>query len=125
MSFSFTSLLKGLGCKERLKATQANKDFLKYLKRLKTKSEALGLYLMILEEKFKKGRSLQLTENRELDAGIQKLRTRLKNAKEMMLDGEMERSDYKQILSELEPELDKLKRKKLKQVRKKMTINAI
>jgi hypothetical protein len=30
----------------------------------------------------------------------------------MMLDGEMERSEYKQILSELEPEIEKLKRQK-------------
>ena len=101
-----------LGCKERFKAKEANENFLKYLKTFRTKSDVLDLYLMIMEEKFKKGKSLQLTENREMDARIQKLSTRLKNAKEMMLDGEMERSEYKQIVSELEPELDKLKRKK-------------
>lgn len=101
-----------LGCKERVKASEANDNFLKYLKTFRIRSEVLDLYLMIMKERFKKGKSLQLTENRELEARIQKLSTRRKNAKEMMLDGEMERSKHKQILSELEPELDKLKRKK-------------
>lgn len=101
-----------LGCKERFKAKQANDEFLDYLRTFKTKSEVLDLYLMIMEEKFKKGKSLKVADDKETDARITKLSTRLKNAKEMMLDGEMERSEYKQIVSELEPEIEKLKRLK-------------
>jgi site-specific DNA recombinase len=66
----------------------------------------------MMEEKFKKGKTTKAAQDRELDAQIAKLSTRLQNAKEMMLDGEMERIEYKQIVSELEPEIEKLKRKK-------------
>lgn len=41
-----------LGCKERFKAEEANKSFLKYLQTFKTKEEILDLYLLIMEEKF-------------------------------------------------------------------------
>ncbi len=101
-----------LGCKERFKADIANEEFLAFLRTFKAKSEVLDLYLMIMEERFKKGKTTKATQDRELDAQIAKLTTRLKNAKEMMLDGEMERSEYKQIVSELEPEVEKLKRRK-------------
>ncbi len=102
-----------LGCKERFKAEEANKNFLKYLQTFKTKEEILDLYLLIMEEKFKKGKVVKASHGKDLQTQIDKLATRLKNAKEMMLDGEMDRSEYKQIVSELEPEMDKLKRAKL------------
>ena len=101
-----------LGCKERFKADIANEHFLNYVKTFKTKSEVLDLYLMIMEAKFKNGKANKVAQDRELDIQIARLNTRLKNAREMMLDGEMERSEYKSIVSELEPELEKLKRQK-------------
>lgn len=56
---------------------------------------------------------VKASQGKDLQTQIDKLATRLKNAKEMMLDGEMDRSEYKLIVSELEPEMDKLKRAKL------------
>jgi chromosome segregation ATPase len=51
-----------------------------------------------------------ICESKDTQAKIEKLNTRLKNAKEVMLDGEMERSEYKEIKAELEPEIEKLKK---------------
>lgn len=101
------------GCKTRIKAEEANKKFLNYLQTFKTKQEILDLYLMIMEEKFKKGKVTKAVEGKDLQVQIDKLNVRLKNAKDMMLDGEMERSEYKQIVSEIEPEIERLKRAKL------------
>jgi site-specific DNA recombinase len=66
-----------------------------------------------MEEKFAKGKVVKASQGKDLQTQIDNLTTRLKNAKEMMLDGEMDRSEYKQIVLELEPEMDKLKRAKL------------
>lgn len=88
---------------------ETNKDYVKYLKTFKAKKHVLDLYYLIMEQKFKKGKVSKAAEGKELQDEIDKLTTRLKNAKEMMLDGEMD----KRVVEELEPEIQKMKRAQL------------
>jgi DNA invertase Pin-like site-specific DNA recombinase len=99
-----------LGCKERFKAPEANASFINFLATFSAKEEVLELYSLIIEERFKKAKATKSTESKDTQAKIEKLNTRLKNAKEMMLDGEMDRSEYKEIKAELEPEIERLRK---------------
>jgi site-specific DNA recombinase len=87
---------------------EANTAFVGYLKMFQAKEEVLNLYSLIMEERFKKARTTKSTESKDRQAKLEKLTTRLKNAKEMMLDGEMERSEYKQLKAEIELEIERL-----------------
>jgi site-specific DNA recombinase len=100
----------GEGCKERQKASEVNDNFLPFLLKYKAKHEAVNLYAAILKDKLKEEST---TDKKELEAiakSIGKQKLRLKNAKDLMLDGEFSATEFKDMKFEIEEEMEKLNR---------------
>ncbi len=100
------------GCKERKKAEIINAEIIPYLATYKANPQIIKLYGAILKQELKQNNSAGRQELENISKAIGKQKQRLKNAKDMMLDGEFSASDYKEMKVEIETELDKLNREK-------------
>lgn len=98
------------GCKERKPAEELNKSFLSLLKRYNANPGAMKLYAAILKDKLKQTSNIHKTESEKVAAEIRKQNQRLKNARELMLDGEFSASEYKEMKYEIEGRIDELTR---------------
>ena len=99
------------GCNERIKAQQANDLFVKGLETLSFRKTAIDLYYIAVKDAFygnEKDKTQQLVQ---IKKEIETNRERIQKAQTMMLDGQLEASDYRDIKSRYQPEIDRLSRK--------------
>ncbi len=97
------------GCNERFKAEEANDEIIAELQReISVKKEAINLYRVILEKELKKNSKESLEDKEKIMAEIRKNQERIDNAQQLMLDGELSMSDYKNIKNRYEPIIKKL-----------------
>ena len=101
------------GCKERQKATDLNLNFEATLKKFSSHPLTMKLYAYILKDKLKENSTSGKYEMEKITKDIEKQKMRLKNAKEMMLDGEFSASDYKEMKIEIENNIEKLEREEM------------
>lgn len=93
------------GCKERKKASEANEVFLEILQALKLDESFYELYGEIITKVFSENKEGIKEKLSELTKAIEKQKIRLKNARMLMLDGEIDAKDYKELKQEIEATL--------------------
>jgi site-specific DNA recombinase len=96
------------GCKERVKANDVNTAYAEYIATFKFKSGVKELYTEILKTVFKVNTGEKNANEKGLQTEIEKNKERLNKAQQLMLDGEMEMSEYKEIKRNIEPKIDAL-----------------
>lgn len=101
------------GCKERQKANIMNDEIIPFLAKYKSNPQGMTLYANILKSQLKLNNTTGKKEIETMVKDIGKLKLRLKNAKDLMLDGEFSASEYKEMKFEIEGELDKLNREEM------------
>jgi site-specific DNA recombinase len=101
------------GCKERHKALDINNNFAGHLKEYNNSPQYMELFAEILKGNLKNCNNTGKKEADKITASIAKLKMRLKNAKDMMLDGEFSAGDYKAMKIEIEEELEKMNREEM------------
>lgn len=96
------------GCRERVKAQVVNDSFYDILNQLSIRSELNELYTSILKTVYRNSQSEKELSLNAVQAETQKLKARIEKAQQLMLDGEMSMSEYKDIKRSLEPKLEDL-----------------
>lgn len=97
-----------VGCKERQRAVDANNEFVKFLNKLNNSENSIKLYSKVLKDTFKHNHQTDKTELLKLTNEIDRQKQRLKNAKDLMLDGEITSADFKEMRYEIEETQSKL-----------------
>jgi len=95
------------GCKERQKANDVNEAFVKLLKGFKANPENMILCSTILKDRLKQTNHTGKTELEKIYKEVVKQNQRQKNAKDLMLDGEISASEYKEMKFEIEEAIAK------------------
>jgi len=90
------------GCKERFRADLANEKAVVQLQKISVKKEALKLYQIILEKELKKGNRETSEEKQKVNIEIKKNQDRIHNAEKMMLDGQLDITEYRSIKNKYE-----------------------
>jgi site-specific DNA recombinase len=90
------------GCKERHPANLANDELIPEFRKISVTKESLQLYQMILEKELKKSGSDNSEEKKKINSEIQKHQERIDKAEQLMLDGQLEMSEYKAIKEKYE-----------------------
>jgi site-specific DNA recombinase len=103
----------GNGCKERQKALEINKGFVGHLQEYNNSPQYMELFAEILKGNLKSCNNTGKKEAEKITTNIAKMKMRLKNAKDMMLDGEFSAQDYKTMKIEIEEDLEKLNREEM------------
>lgn len=85
------------GCKERYKANLVNEEFEKLLESITVNDLNINLFSAILKKGLKDRNNSVRTFLEEIQKNIAKQKQRLKNAKEMVMDGEITSADYKDM----------------------------
>ncbi|MDI1355351.1 MAG: recombinase family protein [bacterium] len=98
------------GCKERIKAHELNTVFADHLNTLNFRNDIKAIYHEILVQNFKQRESKKSTNSQILQIKIKTLADRLIRAQQMMLDGNLEINDYKEIKNTLELQSEELKK---------------
>lgn len=102
----------GFGCKERLKAEDANSAFIKELAKVTIRDKYITLFEAVMEDHYQKACKNEGNMAVEIQAEIDKNRLRIKNAQQLMLDGELSATDYREMKGRYEPAIEQLERKK-------------
>lgn len=100
-------------CGERFRADSANDEFLKFLRKINFYQQGENLYSIVVEKIFTLNEKERIEKMKKNSEDHEKLRNRLNKAQQLMLDGALEASDYKEIKKQLEPEIDKLVRERM------------
>ncbi len=90
------------GCKERFRADEANEELVAELQKIAAKKEALRLYRIILERELKKTGKESSEDKQKLNTEIKKNQDRIENAQKLMLDGQLDISEYRSIKNKYE-----------------------
>ena len=101
-------------CKERQRAKQLNDCFAELLVDFRAKPKAMSLYAKILKDKLKQNNTSGKAALEKLYKEIARQRQRLKNAKDLMLDGEFSAGEYKEMKIEIDEAIDLLTREEIK-----------
>lgn len=96
------------GCKERVHAHVVNNSFSILIANIQFKGGVQDLYEVILSEVFNAKGGQKNANQKALLSEIEKNKERLNKAQQLMLDGEMEMSEYKEIKRNIEPKIDAL-----------------
>ncbi len=100
------------GCNERFKADEANDLFVKELERISFSKGGIKVFRKIVTDYSKKiGKDLSFS-NQQIDVEIKKNQQRIQNAQQLMLDGQLEPSDYRDIKNRFEMAVMELEKKK-------------
>lgn len=99
------------GCNERFKATEANNLFAEELKAITPSKSTINLLSKLVEKEFAVNGKDNTKALKQFQTDIEKNRTRIDNAQQLMLDGQLDAKDYKQIKERYETEITKLSRK--------------
>jgi site-specific DNA recombinase len=100
------------GCKERVKAEEANKLFFKELVKIRTNSDILEAYYIALRDKFRENEKDTAKSIQMLNEEIKKNQQRIYNAEKKMLDEEISASEYRSIKNRYEEIISGLLREK-------------
>jgi site-specific DNA recombinase len=100
------------GCNERFKADEANAIFVKELEKISFSKGGIKVFKKILIDYTKKSNKSQSVSKEQIDAEIDKNQQRIQNAQQLMLDGQLEPSDYKEIKNRFERIVTELNNKK-------------
>ncbi|MBB1285924.1 recombinase family protein [Flavisolibacter sp. BT320] len=95
-------------CGERFKAEEANKLFAEKLREITFNGACLKVLEHFAASLYQSGGHTAEQEAQKLRAELQKNRERLTNAQQLLLDGTLEPSDYKEIKSRYEPLVNQL-----------------
>ncbi len=98
----------GNGCKERQKALNVNDKFSEMLNKITSNHQSMSLFAKILKEEFKNKNTTGRTELEKIQKEIGRQNQRVKNAKDLMLDGDLTANEYKEMKVEIEVQLNKL-----------------
>ncbi len=98
------------GCKERVKAEDVNKTFYDRLKEVSENQKLIKTVEALTTNLHKKTNDDQQTQTEKIDKEISTYRSRLENAQTLMLDGDLDASEYRSIKAKLQPEIEKLVR---------------
>lgn len=100
------------GCKERFRADEANEKIITELQKIAAKKEVITLYRLILEKELKNASKENTIDKQKIINEIKKNRERINNAEKLMLDGQLDITEYRSIkhkyesiINELETEL--------------------
>lgn len=99
-------------CGERFQAIHANTIFLEELRRISANEENIQLFEMVMKEYSRLSGKERSTALKEVDTEIEKNRERILKAQQLMVDGQLDTGDYKEIKSRYEPEIQKLLKRK-------------
>lgn len=99
------------GCKERFKAEVANREILKEFTKISSNNAVITILKEALEAHLRLSKSDKLQQNARLGEEIEKAKSRIMNARRLMLDKEIAAAEYKEIKAEYEEEIKKLERK--------------
>ncbi|MDB5274693.1 MAG: resolvase [Chitinophagaceae bacterium] len=102
------------GCKERFKAEDANKLFLKELSKIRANSDILEAYHIALKDKFSENEKDASKTVQKLNEEIKKNQERIFSAEKKMLDEEIAASEYRSIKNRYESTISDLMREKAK-----------
>lgn len=100
------------GCDERFKASVANDSFRQFLDTYKPNPAVLDLNYQILLDYFQSQKNSDQAELKKVDDDLNKSKTRLQNVQHLMLDGDIDAKEYKEIKAKLEIRNDELLRKR-------------
>lgn len=101
------------GCKERVKAEEANDHFKKELTKIVVWDKYITLFEKVMEDYHRQTCKEDSNMASGIQAEIDKNRLRIANAQQLMLDGELSATDYREVKSRYEPAIEQLERKKL------------
>jgi site-specific DNA recombinase len=90
------------GCKERQRASDVNEAFVKLLKGFKANPANMVLCSTILKDRLKQTNNTGKAELEKIYKDVVKQNQRQKNAKDLMLDGEITATEYKEMKFEIE-----------------------
>lgn len=98
------------GCKERVKAENVNQIFFKELRGVSNNKKLIQTVNALTSNLHKRTNADQKAQAEKVEKEIQIYRSRLDNAQTLMLDGDLDASEYRSIKAKLQPELEKLVR---------------
>ena len=113
--YSYYHCLKG--CTERHRAEDVHKAFEDLLKKFGFEEGPLLLLAEILKKKYKEQNRSNKAESEAISREIEKQEQRLRNARSLMLDGEISSEEYKSMKKEIEGSLGRLQREHNESVR--------
>ena len=90
------------GCKERQRANDVNEAFVKMLKSFKANPTNMVLCATIFKDKLKQTNNIGKAELEKVYKEVVRQNQRQKNAKDLMLDGEISATEYKEMKFEIE-----------------------
>jgi site-specific DNA recombinase len=99
------------GCKERFKAELANKEILKEFVQISSNNGVIRILKESLEAHLRLSKSDKVQQKEKLGQEIEKAKGRITSARRLMLDKEIDATEYKEIKAEYEGETEKLERK--------------
>lgn len=95
-------------CKERFNAHEANELFVKELEKISANKQSIQLFREVMKDYDRQTGAAKKNDNKEIIGMIEKNRQRIQNAQQLMLDGELNAADYREIKDRYEPEIRKL-----------------
>lgn len=101
-----------LGCKERVRAEDVNGAFRKELAKIIVREKHITLFELVMEDYHRKVCKNEGSMAAEIQAEIDKNRLRITNAQQLMLDGELSATDYREVKNRYEPIIGEMERKK-------------
>lgn len=96
------------GCKERQKSEEHNKLFLCFLQLINVDEKGMELSAEALKQQLKSNNNCDKAELEKVVKEIEKNKQRLKNAQVLMLDGELNPSEYKELKVKMEEDVARL-----------------
>ena len=96
------------GCKVRYRANIVNEKFEELITSHITNEQTIDLFSVLMKNSLKGRNTIVRYDIEKLQKDIDKQRQRLKNAKAMVLDGEISADDYKEMKHEIESNLERL-----------------
>lgn len=99
------------GCKERFKAEGANSELVKEFAKVSANTGVIRILKESLDAHLRLSKSDKQGQKAKLGAEIEKAKSRITNARRLMLDKEIEANEYREIKDEYEAEIEKLERK--------------
>ena len=96
------------GCPERQKAEVVNESFVNLLSSITAKPNSIKLFSAIIKDKLKSNNINGKAEMASINREIAKQNQRIKNAKDLMLDGEITITEFKEIKTEINEKITKL-----------------
>jgi site-specific DNA recombinase len=103
------------GCKERVKADIINHSFSEYINQIRFDSEVEVIYDEILKGVFRSNTDTKKISQKTSQAEIETLKERLNKAQQLMLDSEIDMSEYREIKRNIEPKIEALLSQQLNQ----------